>query len=75
MIRMQTIIFSNKLVYNTDTYIHIALVLRSICFVNFCFKSPCQYIQILNLRPLIFDLTLVGWLYPTSSIIRMEITL
>jgi hypothetical protein len=28
-----------------------------------CFNSPCQYTPILNLHPLIFGLTLYGWLH------------
>lgn len=35
---------------------------RSILFIPFCFNAPCQSIPVINLRPLIFDLTSFGWL-------------
>jgi len=42
--------------------IHMALVLGPTCFKFFCFNVPCLYTPLLNLRPLIFDLTPLVWL-------------
>jgi hypothetical protein len=33
------------------------------CFTPFCFNAPCQFTPLLNLRSLIFGLTLLGWLH------------
>jgi hypothetical protein len=51
-----------------------SLVLRPLFFAPLCFTAPYQYTTLLNLRPLIFDLTLPDWLRsitltPTYSII------
>lgn len=36
------------------------------CFTPFCFTTPCQYTTLLNLHPLIFEITLPGWLRPIT---------
>jgi len=49
--------------------LHIVFVLRFTDFKPFFaggFNAPCQYTLLLNLRPLIFGLTPLGWLHSVT---------
>jgi len=47
----------------TRTSICFEVHYRQRCFTPFCFNAPCKCITPLNLRPVIFGLEPVGWLY------------